>query len=111
MTVFFDQLKAVIDANNYTDDQIKNATKTQVANLLGISESAIRDGVLRGMKRALIKDRELTRHQIFVDGLKDQVVGGSRVWLQQNYPNHKIISNPRDGSVRIVSNYVEPEEE
>ena len=98
---FFDQLKAAVDENNYSDDQILNATKKQVANLLGVSETAIRDGVLKAVKYNLIKDRAERLMQEAVQGLKDQLIGGGRVWLNSNFPNNEIVKNTRHRSVTI----------
>jgi len=107
---FFDILKQKVDENNYSDALIMNVTKEQVAALLYMEPSAISEGALLNVKKKLIKDRAERRMQEVLQGLKDQLMGGSRVWLKSNYPDSVIVKDTKRRSVTIHFDGL-PEEE
>ncbi len=99
--VVYEKLKEIAEANGLTDTQIENATKEQFAAQIGIGADRIPDGAFINAKARLLQDMERAKWQAALDGLKDQLIGGNRVWLKNNFPDVEFAVNHRSKTVTI----------
>lgn len=101
MGVIFDNFKDVAESNGLTDLQIDDMTKEQTAVYMGIEASQIDDAMFAVAKARLLRERQREKRQIAFDGLENQLVGGARRWLNDNYPNHEFVGNFRHNSATV----------
>ena len=99
--VIYDKLKEVAEAGNFTAAQIKAATKEQFATLAAVDDERIPDGLFANAKDRLLRELDRAKWQTAHDGLKDQLIGGSRVWLQTNFPDAEFAVDHRRKTVTI----------
>ncbi|MCK5563801.1 MAG: hypothetical protein KAJ07_01025 [Planctomycetes bacterium] len=99
--IIYEKLKEIAEAGNFTDAQIEAATKQQFAAAAGIDAERIPDGLFANAKDRLLRERDRAKWQAALDGLKDQLIGGSRVWLQTNFPNVEFAVDHRRKTVTI----------
>lgn len=88
--------QAVID-NNYTIQQVKNATIAQAAQLAGVDKSEIVP-YFEGMKRNIIGEMQVAIEQTKIDAVKSQV----KSWLDNNFPQHVIEHDIVNGKPEIT---------
>ena len=99
--VVYKKLKEAAEAGNFSIAQVEAATKEQVASYFDIDVERIRDGMFINAKAKLLREMERAKWQTVLDGLKDQLVGGNRVWLTNNFPDVEFAINHRSKTVTI----------
>jgi len=99
--VIYDKLKEIAEAGNFTDAQVEAATKQQFAAAAGIDAERIPDGLFANAKDRLLRELDRAKWQTALDGLKEQLIGGSRVWLQNNFPDTEFAVDHRRRTVTI----------
>ncbi len=99
--VVYEKLKEITEANSFTTLQIHNVTKEQFAAAAGIDVERFSDGMFVNAKAKLLREVERTKWQAALDGLKDQLIGGNRVWLKNNFPNVEFAVDHRSKTVTI----------
>ena len=99
--VIYEKLKEIAEAGNFTDEQIEAATKQQFATAAGIDAERIPDGMFANAKSMLLRQRDMAKWQTALNGLKDQLIGGNRVWLQNNFPDAEFAVDHRRKTVTI----------
>ncbi len=99
--VVYEKLKEIAEAGSFTTTQIENATKEQFATLAGVDAERIPDGMFANAKAKLLREVERTKCQAALDGLKDQLIGDNRVWLQNNFPDAEFAVDHRSKTVTI----------
>jgi len=98
------QLKEL--AAGYTVEDIQSATTGQVNTLLG-AELLLSDAFVENMKRCLVKERLIELDQANLLGLKDQLIGGARTWLLDNFPDvafeirNRVVTIWLDGKLEV----------
>jgi hypothetical protein len=99
--VVYKRLKEAAEAGNFCAAQVESATKEQFATQIGISAERIPDGIFVNAKVKLLRDMDREKWSAVLDGLKGQLVGGSRVWLSNNFPDVEFAVDHRRRTVTI----------
>ena len=86
----YEQLKAI--AADYTVEQVENATKQQVANLLGVDvDDPVWSGANRGrfvnLKGRLVRELKRRDDESHRLALEQYLTDGQRQWFRTNYPD------------------------
>ena len=98
------QLKEL--AAGYTVEQIRSATTEQINNLID-DDSQLSDAFVENMKRRFVKERLAELDQANLLGLKDQLIGGARTWLLDNFPDaefeivNRVVTIFLDGKLEV----------
>ena len=98
------QLKQIATENNYTIEHIQSLTADRIKELLELG--GVYDGFVANLKDALLKEWQNKYDQTFLQNLKSQLIDGSRVWLQNNFPKAEFEMGAQNGKrfVRIWLN-------
>ena len=91
--VISEKLKKLAYDNSLTSEQVADATKKQAAAMMDTDAVHIDDKVFEVAKKAVLAELERAKWQKALEGLKAQLIGGGRVWLEENYPNSEFEIN------------------
>ena len=82
-------LKTIIDNNNYTLDQVKDLTKAQIASLLSLAPNASywsggNIGIFTGIKSHIIKHIKRKNDKVIALSIKNKLDQNEKQWLIDN---------------------------
>ena len=100
-SVVYEKVKEMVEANSFTDVQVADMTKDQFTVLTGIDVELIGDAAFEVAKTKLLRVRDREKWQTTLQGLKDQLTGGGRVWLTNNFPDVEFTVDHRRKTVTI----------
>ncbi len=99
--IVYEKLKEIAEVGSFTTLQIHNAKKEQFASQIGVNADRIPDGMFANAKAKLLREYERAKWQAVLDGLKEQLIGGNRVWLKDNFPDVEFAINHWSKTVTI----------
>lgn len=99
--IVYEKLKAVVEANSLTDVQIELMTKAEALLQAEIEDASISDEIFDVAKARLLREYERMKWQNALEGLKTQLIGGARVWLQNNFPDAEFFVDHHRKAVTI----------
>lgn len=92
------KIKTALQSCVSNPNLIDKVTLLQATNILGTTgQSGLIPNILTRIKR----DLEDERMQNILKGLKEQLIGGDRTWLLNNFPKAEIIVE-KAGKIRVV---------
>lgn len=97
----YNKLSEITEAGSFTAAQVQASTKQQLADAIEVDARRIRDGMFVNAKAKLLREMERAKWRAILDGLKDQLTGGNRVWLKNNFPDVEFAVNHRRKTVTI----------
>jgi hypothetical protein len=92
------QLKHAASNGNYTVEQAKSITKAQIESILGTS---IGDNFYANMKNVLVNQLSDEADDADMKDLREQLIGGSRQWLGNHFPNAEFERGQENGKKYI----------
>ena len=101
----FIKVKAFVDAQGYTIEQIQNATYAQIQNLLSLDDVEYQQykDCMPAIKKLLIQDlQDLADTQTLAD-LKSQI----NTWLLARFPGYEVEKDFSDKANRRVTFYLD----
>jgi len=85
-------------SNNYTAADAAEVTRPQIENILGKS---LGSNFFANLKRVLVRDLLKIKYQQDLEKLRNELIGGGRVWLSNNFPEHEFEKDVVDGKLVI----------
>ncbi len=80
----YKRLKQAVIENSYSNEQIKALTAQQISEFVGC---AVSNAFCNSSKRVLAGVFEEEKNKTVLEDFKKQLVGGQRLWLENNYPD------------------------
>jgi len=99
--VIYEKLKALVAGAGLTSEQVADTTKAQAAAAMGIDAGCVDDKVFKVARGAVVRRLERDKWKKVLGNLKEQLVGGNRVWLKNNFPAADFEIDHRAKVVRI----------
>ena len=99
--IIYEKLKTIADDNGLTSEQVADTTKAQAAAAMGVDAEHIDDKVFGVARGAVVRELERNKWKKVLGNLKEQLVGGNRLWLENNFPSAEFEIDHRDKIVRI----------
>ena len=99
--VIYEKLKSLAAGAGLTSEQAADTTKAQAAATMGIDAECVDDKVFEVARGAVVRELERNKWKNVLGNLKEQLVGGNRVWLKNNFTAAQFEIDHRAKVVRI----------
>ncbi len=99
--VIYEKLRKLAADNGLTNEQVAEATREQAAKMMGIDAGFIDDKVFEVAKGAVVRELERDKWDGVLGDLKEQLVGGDKMWFRNNFPAAEFEIDHRTRTVRI----------